>query len=233
MPYLRELHEIVFALSLYRSNNVSLPESVVRAAFAGSALQSGDAETDRSRNIMVHLRVAFYFKLAGYSVELDQDCDVVATGDGVRFLIECKRLYSEKKACTRFREAQVQLGRRFDQYDDGMESRGIVWLDPSPIILQRFNYYMAYSKVSALQAARFDLIEFRNQVLANCSVTGDSRVLAYVCQMVWPYRASMDGGISTGFTSIISPMRQLPPEDDQKVKAFFESLFSLEKATSL
>lgn len=233
MPYLRELHEINFALRVYRDNKIALPESVVKAAFAGPALQSGDAETDRSRNIMVHLRVAFYFMLAGYAVELDQDCDVVATANGVRFLIECKRLYSEKKACVRFREARDQLSRRFESFSDGIQCRGIVWLDPSPIILREFNYYMAYSSVSALQAARFDLLEFRSNVLEGCWGGADPRVLACVCQMVWPYRASMTGGISTGFTSVVTAMHDLAPEDDQKVKAFFDSLFDLEKASAI
>lgn len=233
MPYLRELHEIAFALQIYRDNKIQLPEHVLRAAFAGPTLESGDPEKDRSRNIMVHLRVGFYFMLAGYSVELDQECDVVATGQGVRFVIECKRLYSEKKVRTRLLEAQSQLGRRFDQYSDGIECRGIVWLDPSPIILRGFNYYMAYSRASALQAARFDLLEFRTQELSRCQYSVDPRVLAVVCQMVWPYRASMNGGISTGFTSIITPTRQLPPDDDKKVKAFFDSLFDLEKAAAL
>lgn len=147
--------------------------------------------------------------------------------------MECKRLYSEKKACSRIKEAQNQLGRRFEQYKDGLEPRGIVWLDPSPIILRGFNYYMAYSRVSALQAARFDLIEFRSQVLAACAAPADSRVLAHVCQMVWPYRASMTAAISTGFTSIISPANELGEEDDRRVKQFFDSLFNLEKAASL
>lgn len=52
MLYLRELHEIVFALQLYVGNNVSLPTHVIGAAFDGPPLQTGDAETDRSRNIM-------------------------------------------------------------------------------------------------------------------------------------------------------------------------------------
>lgn len=233
MPYLRELHEINFALLVYRDNNLALPETVVKAAFAGPALQSGDAQTDRSRNIMVHLRVAIYFMLAGYTVELDQDCDVVATANGFRFLIECKRLYSEKKVRVRFKEARDQLRRRFDAFNDGLQCRGIVWLDPSPIILRQFNYYMAYSKVSALQAARFDLLEFRKQSLQDCWDEADPRVLACVCQMVWPYRASMSGGISTGFTSIVTPMHELAPEDDQRVKVFFDSLFNLEKASAL
>lgn len=233
MPYLRELHEVNFALQIYRDNNIALPESVVKAAFAGPALQSGDAHTDRSRNIMVHLRVAIYFKLAGYAVELDQDCDVVATAKGIRYLIECKRLYSEKKATVRFKEARDQLHRRFESYDDGIQSRGIVWLDPSPIILRQFNYYMAYSNVSALQAARFDLLEFRREVLHNLWEDSDPRVLACVCQMVWPYRASMKGGISTGFTSIITPREDLTPEENTRVEAFFDSLFNLESASAL
>lgn len=231
---LRELHEIAFVLETFVTNKLPLPGPLLRAAFEGSPLPFHDPERDKSRNYMLHLHVAIYFLRLGYDVALDRECDVVAGRGKKRFFVECKRLYSERKVCARAKEAYHQVLKRLAAAGNSRRDRGIVWLDPSPIMLRHCQFYMAFTRTGALQAARYDLIEFRRRFIGSCSLPQDKRVAALVLQMVWPSRSGLDAPITTGFTSLVTPGHPRPGFLQQFfLKRFFHQLFALDANSAL
>ena len=228
---MRELHEVVFVLDTLATNKIAVPNKLIRASFEGHPTPLNDPESDRSRNYILELRVAIYFLRLGYTVLLDQDCDVVAEREGRRFFIECKRLYSENKVHDRTKEAFVQVLRRLASAEKGKQDRAIVWVDPSPIILKYCPFYMAATKVAALQAARYDLLEFQRRYLPRPRLPQDRRVIALILQMVWPSRCSLDQAINTGFTALVTPGHEnLSGTDAIFVRKLFDQLFELDEA---
>ena len=204
---MREIHEIIFVLDTFVTNNIPIPGRLLRAAFSGHPIQSSDPQGDRSRNYMLHLRAATYFLNIGYAIILDDQCDVVAEKGGKRYFVECKRLYSEKKVMDRVKEAYSQLTRRLDTspLSKRRMTRGIVWVDPSPILLRKCRFYMAATRTGASLAARHDLVEFHKRFIRLESFHTDKRVLALILQMIWASQASMDDSTHTGFTCFATP----------------------------
>lgn len=226
---MREVLEVVFVLDTFTNNSFPIPTRLVQAAFGGGPLTLNDPEADRARNFMLELRVAIYFLRFGFAVLLDQDCDVIAERGGKRFFIECKRLYSENKVQNRVKEAFSQLAKRLNSADPDHDNRGIAWFDPTPIILRYCPFYMAATKLAALQAARVDLLEFQRRNIDLRAAPNDARVIALVFQMVFPSRCSLDESLMTGFTSLVLPGNPSLTDDDERfVTKLFDDLFELD-----
>ena len=197
----REVHEIIFVIEIFIHNNITPPAELVVRSFNGKPLE--EYSQTEGRNFFLELRASIYFIAAGYSVMLDQQCDIVATKGKDRIFVECKRLYSEGKARDRVNECHAQLDKRLAEADGTYRNHGLAWIDPSPAMQKHYFVYTAYSELGGRLAARTDLKVFWSDHV-NTVPLHDKRILAVVLQMVWPgWIAGV--GIRTGFTSLIIP----------------------------
>lgn len=224
--YWREINEVIFVIRKLRLNPKGFPNALIVKCFEGQELVNGTPENDRGRNYMLEARAAIYFLNRGYDISLETECDVVARSKETTYYIECKRLYSESKVRLRRAEAYDQIIKRFSDEDDQKNKRGIIWIDPSAIILKSCLMYVTGSEVAAIAAARADLIYFAEKHLGDIPGQDDTRMLGMVTQMVFPAHIGEKEGVLTGFTNIFSPInrRSLSEERHQEMRKLFENL---------
>ena len=86
-----------------------------------------------SRNTQFELRIASYFCQVGYSVDMSNLTDVVATHDRTTYFVECKRVTSFGALNKRLKEARKQL--RTSLTRSSLESRnfGVIAIDVTKI----------------------------------------------------------------------------------------------------
>ncbi len=199
----REIHELIFVLSAFKNNNLTPPNDLLKKSLDGKPLEEYEHET--GRNFFLELRAAIYFLRVGYAIILGQDCDIVAVRNRQRIFIECKRLYSEKKAGRRVRECYEQLETRLAAADRSYNNLGLAWVDPSAAMQKYYFFFTAYSEAGAREAARMDLVYFWREWIAKAYNGRERRIFALVLQMVWPSWVARSQGIRTGFTSYVLP----------------------------
>jgi hypothetical protein len=199
----REIHEIVFVISVFKENGIEPPPELLVRAFNGKPLE--EYVHQEGRNFFLQLRAAIYFLRVGYTIALDTDCDVVAVRGRERIFVECKRLYSEENARDRVRKCYQQLEKRLQEADRKRRNRGLAWIDPSPAMQKHYFLYTAYSEAGAREAARMDLVCFWKRWIAKAYSGSEKRIFALILQMVWPSWIAGGGGIRTGFTSYLVP----------------------------
>lgn len=103
----REIHELVFVITAFIKNSIDPPLELLTKCMDGKPLD--EYENEPGRNFFLELRASIYFLAIGYSIALDDDADVIAVRKKTRIFVECKRLYSEKKADRKIKEAYKQL----------------------------------------------------------------------------------------------------------------------------
>ena len=201
----REIFELVFVIESFMNNDIPIPIDLLRCSFDGKPLE--DYENESGRNFFLQLRAAIYFSRVGYKIELSNDCDVVAIRKRNRIFIECKRLYSERKAKDRVNKCYKQLETRLASADGRYKNLGLAWVDPSPAMQKNFFVYRAYSQAGARHAARMDLVFFWRQWIAKAYEGNEKRIFALILQMVWPSLLAGSGSneMLTGFTSYVLP----------------------------
>ncbi|EIJ36954.1 hypothetical protein [Thiothrix nivea] len=227
----RELHEVLFVFDTILKNNIPLPSDLIKKSLEGQPLPTGNAEKDKSRNYLLELRASIYFLRLGYQIHMSSDCDIIAENKKDIYFIECKRLYSIKKVDLRITEAYEQLQKRFDDINTKKNKRGIIWADPSPIMLRDVFMYSAFSRGGAQQAVRYDLLEFSKRYITKSSQYTDKRIFSIVLQMVWPSYTGSKDGIVTGFTSFVMPLhKKIGFFNMVRTKSLFDELFKIEEA---
>lgn len=201
----RQLHEAAFVVDALRINDISVPSELLQKAFSGSLLANHEPDSDPARNFMLELRVAVYFIAAGAKVWFDSGSDVTADYQGKRIYVECKRLYSVPKIAKRIGDASKQLSSRFAKCKKRSGSLGIVWLDPSPILLRACPLYQAGTRHAAHLAARLDMDHFYNQHVTDRDLIKEPKAKLVVCQFVWSCQMRDNTPIHTGFTAMAYP----------------------------
>lgn len=199
----REVHELVWVVTFLRQNTKVAPDMLLVHALDGLPVE--DYTHEHGRNLFLELRAAVYFVLAGYNVELEGDCDVVATRGRTRIFVECKRIYSERNASRRMLKAYAQLEKRLAGAKGWYRNIGIVWLDPSPAMQQRFFVYSTYSREGVQAAARADLDAFWRSFIARTYTGTEKRIAGLVLQMVSPSWTAGMTKIYTCFTTMVFP----------------------------
>jgi len=199
----REIHEFTWVLTVFMDNKFKPPTELLKRSLDGKPLE--EYQDEAGRNFFLQLRAAIYFLRVGYKIELTSDCDVVAIRNRDRIFIECKRLYSEKKARDRVRQCYQQLETRLACADRRYKNLGLAWVDPSPAMQKHYFVYTAYSEAGARHAARTDLSVFSKQWIAGAYEGNEKRIFAMILQMVWPSWVAGTAGVLTGFTSLVIP----------------------------
>ena len=199
----REIYEIMWVAMVFRDNKVEPPRELIVKALNGKPLEEYD--NDLGRSTFLELRAAIYLLKAGYAISLGQDCDLIGIKRKERLFVECKRLYSEKKARERVRECYRQLERRLHAADSSFKNRAIGWVDPSPAIQARFSVYMGYAEHTVRRAVQSDLVYFWEKWISKAYEGKERRIYALVLQAVWCGWIPSGGGLRTGFSTYVVP----------------------------
>jgi aspartyl-tRNA(Asn)/glutamyl-tRNA(Gln) amidotransferase subunit B len=122
----------------------------LRKAFKGPILPTGeDFNTNEARNTMFELALASFLSSAGFEVKLSKESDVEARIGNLRFVIECKRLLSEKRFEEQLSKASKQLSGFLDRNPDGM---GLIAVDVTKLKNRGEGIYVAAnSKVAKIE----------------------------------------------------------------------------------
>ena len=229
----REINELVFVLTVFKENNITPPIDLLRRSFDGQPLE--EYKDDSGRNYFLQLRAAIYFLRAGYRIDLNDNCDVIAIRKHDRIFIECKRLYSEKKARERVHKCYQQLKTRLASSNSQYNNLGLAWIDPSPAMQKNNYFYTAYSQAGARQAVQMDLLFFWRHWIANAYTGDERRIFAVVLQMVWPGLVAESKEFITGFTSYVLPGHgKITFWGFWKARKLLDEIMSIEqKSTSL
>ena len=225
----REVHEFTWVLTVFMENNFEPPTELLKRSLDGKPLE--EYQDEAGRNFFLQLRAAIYFLRVGYKIELTSDCDVVAIRNRDRIFIECKRLYSEKRARDRVRQCYQQLETRLACADRRYKNFGLAWVDPSPAMQKHYFVYTAYSEAGARHAAMTDLSFFCQQWIARTYEGNERRIFAMILQMVWPSWVAGAAGVRTGFTSYVVPgHRKTSFLGLWKYRKLLDEILSIEKA---
>lgn len=87
-----------------------------------------------ARNFLFELSIAANLKNAGYTIDFDDDTDVIGLKNGYRLYGECKRISSKNKFEHNFKKAGKQLNNRISSNGNG--KYGIIFLDISALICE-------------------------------------------------------------------------------------------------
>ncbi len=129
---LREVHEIMWILKGLKKHLPKGAEDKLKQVVGGRDFAALDQDSS-SRNTQFELRIASYFCQAGYSVDMSNLSDVVATHDRTTYFVECKRVTSFGALIKRLKHARKQLRTRLAR--STLESRnfGIIAIDVTKI----------------------------------------------------------------------------------------------------
>lgn len=105
---LREVDELMFILRGLKHHEPNGVNEKLKKIVAGSDFAFLDKNTE-SRNTQFELRIASYFCLAGFSVDLSSETDIIAKKGFQQFYIECKRISNNKQLEENLLKAKQQL----------------------------------------------------------------------------------------------------------------------------
>lgn len=105
---LREVHELSFILKGLRSHIPIGVDNKLIKIVEGSDFAALDRNTE-CRNTQFELRIATYFCLSGFSVDMSSETDLVASKEDIAFYIECKRISSKKQLKDNLIKAKTQI----------------------------------------------------------------------------------------------------------------------------
>lgn len=105
---LREVDELAFILKGLQQHVPNGVDDRLIKIVGGSDFAALDRNTE-SRNLQFELRIASYFCLAGFLVDLSTDTDIVASKGRHNFYIECKRVSNPKQLEENLLKAKHQL----------------------------------------------------------------------------------------------------------------------------
>jgi len=109
--YVYVLREVDELLHIVKGLKVFVPAGIderLRKVVGGSDFAALDKNSE-SRNIQFELRIASYFCLSGFLVDLSTDTDIVASKGRHYFYIECKRVSNGKQLEENLLKAKQQI----------------------------------------------------------------------------------------------------------------------------
>jgi aspartyl-tRNA(Asn)/glutamyl-tRNA(Gln) amidotransferase subunit B len=129
-----------------RNVEPSILKDRLRRAFRGPIIPVGeDANTNDARNIMFELVLASFLSSAGFDVSLRKEVDIEASVENYRFVVECKRLQSEKRFGEQLGKACEQIGGVLDKDPAAL---GLIAVDITKLRNTGTNIYVASTSMS-------------------------------------------------------------------------------------
>ena len=205
----REIFELVWIYQNYLDEKSESLKKHVKKTLKGVMAVNIEKVKDHSpRNFLFELRVAAYFKKYGFDINLDTDCDLIATKNKDRFYIECKRLNSSDKIEKRIKEAERQLNKRFNSIDEKYNNYGLIWIDLSFILTNYSGFYSTHYRRTGQIAARYDLLNLTMNNLPR--IKYNKRIIGLISQNIYPGISAIPKGRFTGSTVNIFPTTNNP-----------------------
>ena len=180
----RELFELIWIYKNFVGQKSDKIRDYVKKTLKGVVASNLDYSKDQSsRNYLFELRVASYFLNAGYEINLDTDCDLVAFKNNEKYFVECKRLTSYGKIGERIKEASKQLEKRLSD-DPSKKKYAIIWVDLSFIQCNYTGFYSSYYRKTSQAAARLDLRILQQKTLPK--LKSNKKIIGIVLQTLYP-----------------------------------------------
>jgi hypothetical protein len=129
---IREVDEIMWILKGLKKHLPKGVEEKLDQVVGGSDFAALDKDSS-SRNSQFELRIASYFCQAGYSVDMSNLTDVVATHDRTTYFVECKRVTSFGALIKRLKHARKQLRTRLTRSTLKSRNFGVIAIDVTKI----------------------------------------------------------------------------------------------------
>lgn len=134
---LREVHEIMWILKGLKKHLPKGVEEKLKQVVGGRDFAALDKDSS-SRNTQFELRIASYFCQTGYSVDMSNLTDIVATRDRTTYFVECKRVTSSGTLNKRLKEAKKQLKTRLARFSLIPREFGVIAIDVTKVAF-KFN----------------------------------------------------------------------------------------------
>ena len=129
---LREVHEIMWILKGLKKHLPKGVEEKLNQVVGGRDFAALDKDSS-SRNAQFELRIASYFCQAGYSVDMSNPTDVIATHDRTIYFVECKRVTSFGALIKRLKQAKKQLRTGLTRSILESRSFGVIAIDVTKV----------------------------------------------------------------------------------------------------
>lgn len=129
---LREVHELMWIIKGLKIHLPKGAEEKLNQVVGGRDFAALDKDT-LSRNTQFELRIASYFCQAGYSVNMSNLTDVIATRDENTYCVECKRVASYTALIKRLKQARKQLMTRLRPSILNSRNYGIIAMDVTKV----------------------------------------------------------------------------------------------------
>lgn len=124
----REVHELMWIIKGLQNHPPLGVKEKLEVIVGGRDFASLDKDSS-SRDAQFELRIASYFCQSGFEVDMSTETDIIAKTDQFQFLIECKRISSEKQLRKRLSEARNQLRKRMPRKDGPRINMGCIAAD--------------------------------------------------------------------------------------------------------
>jgi Holliday junction resolvase len=134
---LREVYEIMWILKGLKKHLPKGVEEKLKQVMGGRDFAALDKDSS-SRNTQFELRIASYFCQTGYSVDMSNLTDIVATHDLTTYFVECKRVTSSGALNKRLKEAKKQLKTRLTRFTLVPREFGVIAIDVTKVAF-KFN----------------------------------------------------------------------------------------------
>lgn len=131
----REVHDLLRVFRAFIGSVDPEVKSKIETALSGQHFryQAAKEELDRSRDYLHELSIASRFKDNGLSVDIQENCDVIARYEKYTVFIECKRIKSEIQLFKRFKKAEKQLK---DRIGSSQKNKiGFIALDITDLVI--------------------------------------------------------------------------------------------------
>lgn len=155
--------EFLIVFDFYRAKNIVLDRKLVRSVCRGQLVTPEETGISRDRDYFFELKVARYFLVSGFNVDLSTEADVAATFGDKEIYVECKRLWSEKNAHKRIKEAEEQIKRRLE--GKGKKSAGWIFIDASFLFSEGKTPYPYRDVRAPITAMRTELKSLGTDIL--------------------------------------------------------------------
>jgi len=207
---IREAEEIIWIFEGFRSDQNPESIRIIKESIGGTVFSSTDAPHNNSRDFLFELRIASYYRRAGFEAMIGTKSDVIVQNHNQTIYVECKRLKSIKKVEVRLKEAARQLDKRYKEHSNKSEPFGICAVDLSAILNPKSGFLICLTHDEVTDYIREEMNQFFDKYNPAKYFSKDNRNLAVWFNLMCPsLTMTTYSPLSTRYTSLVSPLCSL------------------------
>ncbi|OGP67985.1 MAG: hypothetical protein A2W27_03720 [Deltaproteobacteria bacterium RBG_16_44_11] len=204
---MREAEEITWIFEGFKSEQNPKSIRIIKESIGGTVFSATDAPNNRSRDYLFELRIASYYRRAGFDAKIGTESDVIVQKHNQTIYVECKRLKSIKKVEVRLKEAAIQLDKRYKDHSNKSDLFGIFAVDLSAIINPESGFLIRLTHDEGTDYIREKMNHFFDKYNPAKYFSKDNRNLAVWCHFMCPsLTTATDPPLSTRYTSLVNPL---------------------------